>query len=173
MIHHKALELFWNKSVVGCATVSSNGTFREVNERFCEIVEYSQVELVGKNFRDITLPSDTLADIEMTRRVEKGELDHYRMVKTYIKKSGFPVLVELVVYPIKNDDNTFDYFLTQVIPRIDIMTMAQAKEIHVDAWVLISQFIRQNKRLLLGFITGVTAVLSAVAIGIAKVLALL
>ncbi len=162
----RVLELLWEKAEVGCATVSERGTFIDANERFCSIVEYSAAELIGMKFQEITKPSDARPDTEMARRVADGEVDHYRMVKTYIKKSGYPVSVDLIVWPIKRDDGGFDFFLAQVIPRVNVTTSTAHREVTVEPVIVLARFLSEHKGLIAKLIAGLVSLFAAITLAI-------
>jgi len=99
---------------IGTALVSRDGNFLKVNPVFCEIVGYSESEILDKRFQDITHPSDVQADEEMSKKVILGEHPGYRMIKRYISKTNKVVWVELIVLSISND--TFEMFFVQILP---------------------------------------------------------
>ena len=158
MLDGNVLRLLWEKCAIGVCTVSAEGRFTEVNQTLCEILEYTPAELIGKHFKDVTAPQDQEADIEMAERIKRGELDHYLMTKTYIKKSGWPVQVDLVVYPVKHDDGTFEFYLSQIVPRVDIR---ETKNVHIDPVLVTAKLIKDNKRLIIGFFAFITALATA------------
>ena len=164
MLNDKTLRLLWNKCAIGTAILDSKGYFLEVNEKLCEMLEYTEVELIGKHFNDITVPSDQKADLEMARKVVAGEIDHYTMTKTYIKKSGYPIQIDLLVYAVTREDGDFELFLSQMVPRVNIKPMHKASEMAIDPSVLFVNWLTNNKKFLvvvLGTLTAVMAALTA------------
>lgn len=158
----RIVKLIWDKSEIGWAVLASDGTFLALNQRFGAIVEYSQAELVGKKFQEITHPKDTGPDVSMARLLQQGSIDHYRMVKTYIKKSGLPVLVELVVWPIQKEDGSFEYFLSQIIPKTEVTTSNDKSTLEIDASTVLAKLLTDNKALVAKAMGVIVAILTAV-----------
>ena len=81
----------------GIAHVGLDGRFLQVNRRLCDILGYSEAELVGRSVKEVSHPDDKdLTDRERAR-VHDGELDAVRFEKRYLRKDGAPVWAELAV----------------------------------------------------------------------------
>ena len=81
----------------GLAQVSLDGRFMRVNPRVCEIMGYSEQELIGRVVKDLSHPDDRdLADGERAR-VLAGELESARVEKRYVRKDGSVVWAGLVI----------------------------------------------------------------------------
>jgi two-component system cell cycle sensor histidine kinase/response regulator CckA len=79
--------MFENSSV-GMAQVSSAGHFLRVNERLCEMLGYSQTEMEGLLFQQLTHPEDIAADLLEGWRLRAGEIDRFDREQRYIRKDG-------------------------------------------------------------------------------------
>jgi PAS domain S-box-containing protein/diguanylate cyclase (GGDEF)-like protein len=95
----KASEERWKATVesapIGITLVGLDGQFVSVNAAFCEMLGYTEQELMTKTFIEITHPDDLGADLELVRRCQEGEINHYRMEKRYIAQNGRHVWVHL------------------------------------------------------------------------------
>ncbi len=80
---------------LGLALVGSDYRFMKVNSALCEMVGYSETELVQKTFAEITHPDDVRADIELARRLFKREIPFFHMQKRYLKKNGEIIWINL------------------------------------------------------------------------------
>jgi len=81
----------------GIAHVGLDGRFLQVNRSLCDILGYSEAELVGRSVKEVSHPEDKdLTDRERAR-VHEGEIDSVRFEKRYLRKDGAPVWVELAV----------------------------------------------------------------------------
>ena len=116
MIPIETLRLIYQDAAIGIALVSSDGTFLEVNDAFCELVGYSKPEMTRRNFQSITHPDDVRDDVQLVKQCLTGERDHYAMVKRYITKVGKAVWVTLVVSAVRTDAGEFQHFIAQAIP---------------------------------------------------------
>ena len=134
----------------------------------CEILEYSEAELIGKlRWQDITAPDDVEADSDMVESINRGERDHYNIWKTYHKKSMLPVRVHLSVtpiYPMAADGSTadkFEFFLSTISTTMDVSDAGG--RIEVQAWPLLRRFFSDNSEFIVGslfLLIGFTAVIS-------------
>jgi PAS domain S-box-containing protein len=84
-------------SPVGFAHVTPHGRFLRVNLRFCEIVGYTNAELLTLTFHDVTEPADLDEDLALVDRLLRGEIEEYTLEKRYIHKQGHHVWVSLTV----------------------------------------------------------------------------
>jgi len=62
-------------AAIGMAIVSPEGRWLQVNRAFCEIIGYSQEELLALTFQDVTHADDLDADLSSARRVLSGEIE--------------------------------------------------------------------------------------------------
>jgi PAS domain S-box-containing protein len=86
-------------AAIGMALVGTDGRWLQVNRSLCKILGYSEGELLGKTFQDITHPDDLEADVEQVRRMLAGEIETYQKEKRYFHKDGHVVWVLLTYRP--------------------------------------------------------------------------
>ncbi len=86
---------------LGFAFVSKDQRILKVNRAFCQLLGYSEEELLQRSFAEITHPDDRRADAEFSDRLFRREIPFYRMRKRYLKKNGEIVWVSLnaTVFP--------------------------------------------------------------------------
>lgn len=99
---------------IGVALVSTAGHFLQVNRSLCEIVGFSEGELLTKNFQDITHPEDLGTDLEQANRLLAGEIRTYEMEKRYVHQRGHLVWVLLSASLVSDPDDRPLYFVTQI-----------------------------------------------------------
>jgi PAS domain S-box-containing protein len=85
----------FDNAAVGMAHVGPDGTWLRVNQRFCDIVGYSREDLLQLTFQEITHPDDLERDLDLFRRLMRGEIEHYHVEKRYIHKQGYAVWIDL------------------------------------------------------------------------------
>jgi PAS domain S-box-containing protein len=110
-------ELFENAfqyAAIGMALVGVEGAFLKVNRGLCDIVGYSEPELLSKSFQSITHPEDLHADLELLNQLVKGVIPSYRLSKRYIRKDGAEVWIRLAVSMVAHLDGSPRHFVAQV-----------------------------------------------------------
>ena len=92
-----------------------DGRFAQVNRAFCELLGYSEAELLATTFDAITYPEEqqSLAR-EPLRSVMDGTTTAFRAEKRYIRKDGLVVWVDLSVSVVRDADGKPLYFIGQV-----------------------------------------------------------
>lgn len=82
---------------IGLAIVTPDGRFHQVNRALCDLVGYSEDELLHKDFQAITHPGDLDDDHAQLQRVWSGEIDTYQLEKRLLHKDGHAVWVQMTV----------------------------------------------------------------------------
>lgn len=87
----------WMNSIIPKACFDLNNRFIKVNKAWEAMLGYSYKELTQLTWADITKYSDIGADLDNVKAMISGEIDSYRMEKTYIHKNGSLIDVVLIV----------------------------------------------------------------------------
>ena len=104
----------FEQAAVGIAHVSPEGSFLRINQKFCDIVGYTQKEMLEVTFQDITHPDDLEADLEKVNKLLEGELETYSMEKRYFHKNGSIIWVNLTVSLLRTSAGKPDYFISVI-----------------------------------------------------------
>jgi PAS domain S-box-containing protein len=91
-------ELFrraFNDAPIGISLVSPAGRYLQVNKCYCDLLGYSQAEMLQMRFKDITHPEDVEADLWGFEQIRRGETQTFQMEKRYIAKDGTVIPVWL------------------------------------------------------------------------------
>ncbi|MCL5957740.1 MAG: PAS domain S-box protein [Chloroflexi bacterium] len=107
---HKVFE----EGPLGMAIVGLDYRFIEANAMLCQIVGYTERELTGLTFADITHPGDVDRDVQFAQRLFRGEIPYYQTEKRYIKKNREIVWASLIASIIRGADGKPTYFLAMV-----------------------------------------------------------
>src|SRR5215831_8318539 len=76
-------------SAVGAAQVSAEGRYVRVNQKFCQMLGYSEQELLQRTVLDVTHPDDREASaVALNSSFSGEELEEYSIEKRYIRKDG-------------------------------------------------------------------------------------
>jgi PAS domain S-box-containing protein len=104
----------FEQAAEGVTQVTPEGKYIRVNQRFCEIVGYSQEELSSLSFQDITYPEDLEADLENVRNILANKIKKFKMVKRYVRKDRSPVWVNLTSSLVRDIANQPKYFISVI-----------------------------------------------------------
>ena len=99
---------------IGVALVSPQGNWLKVNRAFCELVGYSEAELLTRSFQDMTHPDDLEADMANVEELLAGEKRSYKTEKRYIHGRGHLVTVWLSVSLVRDGTGQPRYFIAQI-----------------------------------------------------------
>ena len=75
-------------SGIGMVLVALDHRWLKVNQSFCDMVGYSEEELLAKTFEDITHPDDLKEDLEYVQRLIDDQIPYYRLEKRYYHRDG-------------------------------------------------------------------------------------
>jgi PAS domain S-box-containing protein/diguanylate cyclase (GGDEF)-like protein len=115
---------------IGMALVSLDGRWLKVNRVLCDLVGYSEAELLTRTFQQITHPEDLDADLENVRRLIAGEIHTYQMEKRYVHARGHLVTVLLNVSLVRDGQGQPLHFISQIQ---DITERKQASVMLVES----------------------------------------
>lgn len=115
----------FEQAAVGIAHVALDGKFLRLNQRFCDIVNYSKEELIQKTFQDITHSDDLNTDVAFVRQMLNGEIKTYSMEKRYLRKDHSIIWIKLTVSLLSDENNRPKYFISVID---DISARKQAEE---------------------------------------------
>ncbi|MDQ3509688.1 MAG: PAS domain S-box protein [Actinomycetota bacterium] len=104
----------FHNTPVGMAIVALEGRYLKVNRAMCEILGYSEEEMLATGYEALTYPEDEGITREWERRIRDGELDSYTIEKRYVKKGGLPVWVSLSISLVKDAEEKPQYFISQI-----------------------------------------------------------
>ncbi len=103
----------FESSAIGMAIVRMGGQWLQVNGSLCRILGYSEKELFGMTWQQITHPEDLESDLARARRLVAGEVNEYSMEKRFIHKDGHQVWVLLTVALVRDSRGAPLYFISQ------------------------------------------------------------
>jgi PAS domain S-box-containing protein/diguanylate cyclase (GGDEF)-like protein len=92
---HQSEQLFkgaFEEAPIGMALTSVDagdaGRFVQVNRAMCELLGYSEDELLSMSFGDISHPEDLDESVDSFRRILAGEITDYELEKRYLRADG-------------------------------------------------------------------------------------
>lgn len=105
----------FESSGIGIALLEPDGRFTKVNKSFCEILGYSEKEIIGINFRNITHPGDLEKSLDLTKELLKTEsIEGKSIEKRYLHKNGDIIWALTTISLIRDSENKPSFFIAQV-----------------------------------------------------------
>ncbi len=101
-------------AAIGMALVAPDGRWLKVNRALCQLVGYSEQDLLTRTFQDITHPDDLDPDLALMQRMLTGEIDTYQLEKRYFHKQGHIVWVLLSVSLVRDARGQPLHFISQI-----------------------------------------------------------
>lgn len=101
-------------SAIGMALVGTEGQWLQSNKALCQFLGYSQEELRGLTFQQLTWPEDLNKDLQQVEKLISGEINTYSMEKRYYNRNGDVVWALLAVSLVRHTDGTPLYFIAQI-----------------------------------------------------------
>ena len=115
----------YENMAVGVARVSLAFRIESANDAYCRMLGYTEDELIGKRLADITHPEALPENLRQQARLGAGEIDHFRMEKRFIHRTGRVVHGILDANLVRNADGKPLYFLGSVL---DVTGRKRAEE---------------------------------------------
>ena len=101
-------------AAVGISQVNPSGEIIRVNQKFADILGYTRKELLGKNFREYTYPSDLRIDEEKVNLINTGKTDSLFLEKRYVHKTGRIIWVNVYSAVLRGVDGKWNYSVTVI-----------------------------------------------------------
>jgi len=112
------------QAAVGIAHLALDGRWLWANEKFCEILGYSQAELLGRTLQDVTHPDDFARDKAQSEQLLAGDVTSYSMDKRYVRKDGSHVWANLTKTLVRDAGGQPRYFVA-IIQEITARKLAE------------------------------------------------
>jgi two-component system sensor histidine kinase/response regulator len=115
----------FESSVVGMILAAPDGHWLKVNPALCQIVGYSEAELLVSGFQRLTSSDDAAIETTYARQVLAGTLPNYQLEKRYIHKDGHILIVRKFASLVRDAQGEPLHFVAQVE---DITARRRAEE---------------------------------------------
>lgn len=116
----------FDTAAIGMSVMSLEGDFLKANAAMCHLLGYTERELQGLNFQDLTHPDDLAVDLANYQKVLAGEISHYHLEKRYLHKHGQIIWGLLSTSLVRDPQQRPLYFVSQVQ---EITQRKQAEEL--------------------------------------------
>jgi len=118
-------------SSVGVALVAPDGRWLSINPALCDIVGYSESELLATDVQSITYPDDRDADAAQVRQMLARAIQTYQTDKRYVRKDGRVVWTQLsgsLVWLQTGEPHYFIYQIQDITDRVRAEQALRASE---------------------------------------------
>jgi PAS domain S-box-containing protein len=99
---------------IGGALIDLESGFRRTNRALCDMLEYTGLELSGRDFSDITNPQDFEKSLTLPYLVLKGTLSGFFLEKRLLRRKGETFWVNLTVRVIRSLDGRPIYAISVI-----------------------------------------------------------
>jgi PAS domain S-box-containing protein len=117
-------------AIVAFAITDPAGRFRAVNGVLCDMLGYTERELLSRTFMDITRPDDLPADLALANQLLAGQIDRYRLEQRFIHKLGHVVWSMLSVSLVRDASGAPAYFVAQATDVTELKNAQQVLSRH-------------------------------------------
>jgi diguanylate cyclase (GGDEF)-like protein/PAS domain S-box-containing protein len=84
-------------AAIGIAHVEEGGRFKYVNPQLCEMLGYTEQELLAMTVKEVSHPGDANMTDELREQLRSGAIQSFKVEKRYLRKDGSPVWVGLTI----------------------------------------------------------------------------
>ncbi|MDO9051275.1 MAG: CHASE domain-containing protein [Methylotenera sp.] len=110
----KRFNAFYELDLVGLAITSPEKGWVSVNHCLCQMLGYSEQELMSLSWEELTYPDDLAADVEQFNNMLSNEIQGYSLEKRFVSKTGRVIPTLLVVRCSRKDNGEVDYIVAMV-----------------------------------------------------------
>lgn len=104
----------FDEGPLGMAMVGVDYRFVRVNTALCQMLGYSEQELTGLTFVEITHPEDIERDVQLTEKVFSGQIPYFKIEKRYVKKNREILWIGLTATVIRDEGGKPVYGLAMI-----------------------------------------------------------
>jgi PAS domain S-box-containing protein len=85
----------FNDAAIGMALVDESARYVQVNRTFCQMLGYSEEELLKTDFASLTHPDDRGKNLDLLHKLFGGEIPAYVLEKRYITRANAVIWVQV------------------------------------------------------------------------------
>jgi diguanylate cyclase (GGDEF)-like protein/PAS domain S-box-containing protein len=115
----RRFQLAFDHAPIGVCLVSLDGRLLQVNRALCEMIGYSEEELLATTFQELSASNELDADVAELRRLVAGEIPSHAMEKQYTHKDGSVIWALVTVAAVRGEDGRPLHFIGQILDVTD------------------------------------------------------
>ncbi|WP_416674288.1 PAS domain-containing protein [Egbenema bharatensis] len=124
---------------IGMALIGLEGRWLKVNPALCEIVGYSEADLLTTSPQTITHPDDLESDRPLLEQLLQGEIRSYDVEKRYFHRQGHLIWILLSTSLLRDSQERPLYFVSQIQ---DITTRREVEQVKDEFISIVSHELR-------------------------------
>ncbi|MBI1287211.1 MAG: PAS domain S-box protein [Flavobacteriales bacterium] len=105
---HRAI---YDQAYIGIARIAKMGRFLLVNERLCDMLNYSAEELYKKTFYELAVPEEVEESLVDWDQLLSGKIKNFSREQTYIRKDGELLSANVTVSLVRDTNDSPNYFV--------------------------------------------------------------
>ncbi len=113
-LSEKQFHSVFHSSAAGMALLTMDGAYFRVNQRFCEITDFTEQELLSMSWRDLTVPEEISKIEALDRQVEDGERTDFKTERRLLRKDGSTIWTSLASAQLHDETGTPQYIFSFV-----------------------------------------------------------
>ncbi|WP_153045457.1 EAL domain-containing protein [Marinobacter salexigens] len=118
---------YFERSMFGMASTSPDKGWIEVNQALCDMLGYTERELLATKWSDLIHPEDLEVCQAQYQQLIDGTVDERSVERRFIHKSGGSIDTHLALRAVRNADHSFAYVVS-LIEDISPRKMAERRE---------------------------------------------
>lgn len=105
------LSAIFNQAAVGISLATLDGQYLKANQKLCDILGYTQDELLTKSFQELCHPEDVHKGSEERQQLYAGAIDFFSLEKRCLHKNGSTVWLNLTMSLVRQPLGELDYLI--------------------------------------------------------------
>lgn len=104
----------FSNAPLGIGIIALDGSWQQVNQAMCKMFGYTEEEMLGIKFAEMTHPEEVQLDTILVQDVIDGKLDHIAREKRYVRKDGTAFWGHVHASPVRDAEGNVKYFISQL-----------------------------------------------------------
>lgn len=109
-----SLKASFDNSITGMAIVGADQRWKKVNKSLCDLLGYTEKELLQLSIKDITHPDD-IDSLALLNKASKSKKASIQTEKRYIHKQGETIHAILTITIVKDVNDHVSHFIAQIL----------------------------------------------------------
>jgi PAS domain S-box-containing protein len=114
MLNDSQFSNAFEHAAIGMTLIGIDSRRLKVNNAFCQMLGYSEAEMLSRTIYDLTHPDDIEWDLQQRQRALAGEIESFHVEKRYIHKDGHTVWGYMSCSLVRDADRKPLRFIAQI-----------------------------------------------------------